>query len=487
MLAGCMVGPDFAPPPAPSPARLTNAPLPVETVSAATLGGSAQHFRTGADVPGAWWELFHSPQISALVAQALRANPDLRAAQATLREARENVSASQGALFPTVAASASGARQQVSLAAFGIPSGIIPPFNYYAGSLNVTYALDVFGLVRRQIEGMAAQADYEREQLEAAYLTLTANLVGALLTEAALKAQIAAAEEIIRLYRKELEVVQQRFDLGAVSRADVLQQQSSLQAAVATLPPLQKQLGQQRDLVASLLGVLPSQYTDPTIDMASLHLPADLPVSLPSQIVAQRPDIRAYAALLHAATANVGVATANMLPQFTLSASYGREGLDTSQIFMPGAVVWSLGAGLTQPLFEGGALLHRKRASVAALEAAAAQYGSVVNTAFRNVADALVAVTQDAETLRAQLAAERAAAESLAVIHTQFQAGATTYLNVLQAEQTYQSARLQLVSAQAARFTDTVALFQALGGGWWHRADVAPDVAQCCGVLPWTR
>ena len=487
LLAGCRVGPDFAAPPAPEAARLTNAPLPVETVSAATLGGTPQRFRTAADLPGTWWEMFHSPQISALVAQALRANPDLRAAQATLREARENASAERGALFPTVSASASAARQQVSLAAFGLPSGVIPPFDFYSGALNVSYALDVFGLVRRQIEGLEAQADYEREQLEAAYLTLTANLVGALLTEAAQKAQIAAAQEIIGLYRQELDVVQQRFELGAVSRAEVLQQQSSLQAAVATLPPLQKQLGQQRNLVASLLGVLPSQYVEPTIELTSLHLPADLPVSLPSQIIAQRPDIRAYAALLHAATANVGVATANMLPQFTLTASYGQEGLQVSQLFTPAAVVWSLGAGLTQPLFEGGMLLHRKRAAVAALEAAAAQYGSVVNTAFRNVADALVAVTQDAETLRAQLAAERAAAESLTVTRTQFQAGATTYLNVLQAEQSYRSAYLQLVGAQAARFTDTVALFQALGGGWWHRADVAPDVAQCCGVLPWTR
>ena len=485
-LGGCSVGPDFAPPPPPTAARLTNTPLPPQTASAATLGGTAQRFRSGTDVSGAWWELFRSPQIAALVAQAVRANPDFQAAQATLRQALENVRAGQGALFPTVSASANATRQQASLAEFGIPNGGSVLFSLLTGQVNVAYTFDVFGAIRRQVEQLGAQADYEREELEAAYLSLTANLVAALLTEASVKEQITATEQIIALYREELDVVQQRFELGAISRAEVLQQQSSLAAALATLPPLRKQLAQERDLIATYLGVLPDEYTQPTIDLASLHLPADLPVSLPSQIVAQRPDIRAYAALLHAATANVGVATANMLPQFTLTASYGQVAIEPSQLFTPGGLVWSLGGGVMQPLFEGGTLLHRRRAAVAALQVAVAQYGSTVNSAFRNVADALVAIAQDAETLRAQLEAERAADESLGVTRTQFQAGATTYLNVLQAEQTYQTARLQLVSAQAARFTDTVALFQSLGGGWWHRTDVAPSVAQCCGVLPWT-
>ncbi len=487
LLAGCSVGPDYATPPAPVTAQVTNEPLPAHTAAADTVGGTAQTFRPGADIPGAWWELFRSPQITRLVMQALRGNPDLKAAQATLREARESVTAEQGAFFPSISATALAERQQISLAAFGFPSGGTARFNLYSGALNVNYAFDVWGVIRRQVEQLRAQAEYDQDELEAAYLTLTGNLVGAVLTEAEIKEQIAATEQIIALYRQELTVVQERFAAGAISRAEVLQQQSSLAAAVATLPPLRKQLAQQRDLVASYLGVVPNAYTSPTIDLGSLHLPGELPSSLPSQIVAQRPDIRAYAALLHAATANVGVAIANMLPQLTLSASYGREAIATSQLLTPSGIVWSLAGGLTQPLFEGGTLLHRKRAAVAAMQAAAAQYGSTVNTAFRNVADALVAVAQDAETLRAQLTSERAAADSLAVTRSQFEAGATTYLNVLQAEQTYRSARLQLVGAQAARFIDTVALFQALGGGWWHRPDVAPDVAKCCGILPWTQ
>ena len=486
LLGGCSVGPDFTPPVAPQVARLTNGPLPASTVAADTLGGAAQHFRHGADVPGAWWEMFRSPQLSALVAKALHANPDLTAAQATLREARETTRAAQGAFFPSISASTAAQREQASLAAFGIPGGGSARFDLYSGAVNATYLLDVFGGTRRQVEQLQAQAAYDRAELEATYLTLTANLVGALLTEASLKAQVAATTDIIHLYRQELDVVRQRFELGGISKAEVLQQQASLAAELATLPPLQKQLALQRNLVATYLGEVPSQYTAPTLDLANLHLPAELPVALPSQLVAQRPDIRAYAALLHAATANVGVATANMLPQFTLSASYGLEGVQVSQLFTPGGIVWSLVGGLTQPLFEGGTLRHRRQAAIAAMDQAAAQYASIVIAAFRNVADALVAITQDAESLRAEVASERAAAASLAVTRAQFQAGSTPYLNVLQAEQTYESARLQLVSAQAARFVDTVALFQALGGGWWHREDVNPSVAHCCGVLPWT-
>jgi NodT family efflux transporter outer membrane factor (OMF) lipoprotein len=250
------------------------------------------------------------------------------------------------------------------------------------------------------------------------------------------------------------------------------------------LPPLQKQLEVARNQLAVYLGATPSHFGGPTIDLAALTLPEDLPVSLPSRFVEQRPDIQAYEALLHSATAQVGVATANMLPQVTLSASYGYEGTSLSNVFTPAGLVWTLAGAVSQPVFEGGTLLARKRAAIAALQVAAAQYSSTVNTAFQSVANALVAIQRDAETLRADLESEQAASASLQLAQAQYAAGGITYVQVLQAEQTYQSAHLTLVSAQAARFSDTVDLFEALGGGWWNRSDVDPAVASCCGILP---
>ena len=482
--AGCAVGPDYAPPAPPTVARLTNGAEPTATVAADTLGGTGQQLVRGGDVPGAWWTLFHSPQIVALVNEALAANPDLAAAQATLLQARQNARAALGALLPTIGAGSSATLQQISLAAFGFPGGGSPEFGLYAGSLTAGYTFDVFGGIRRQVEALNAQAEYQQYELEGAYLSLTGNLVTSLLAEASLQAQIAATRDIIGVYRDELKVTQQRFEAGGLSRADVLQQQASLDSQIATLPPLQKQLEQTRDQIAVYLGRLPGAYDMPTLDLASLTLPADLPLSLPSQLVAQRPDVRAYAALLHAATAEVGVALANMLPQFTFSADAGYENTTIAQWFTPAGLIWSVAGAISQPIFQGGTLLARKRAAAAAMQQAAAQYSSTVHVAFQNVADTLAALSHDAETLAAQLDAERAADASLAVSKLQFEAGAAPYLTVLQAQQSYKNALVRLVAAQAARFIDTVALFQALGGGWWHRSDVDPSVVRCCGVLP---
>ncbi len=483
-LAGCTVGPDFQASPAPDDARFTETPIPDTTASANTIGGAAQTLQAGRDIPGAWWTLFHSPRIEALVTQALQANPDLTAAQATLREARENMRAEQGALFPSIDASGSGTREQVSPYALGERAVSIPPYTLVDPALSLSYTLDVFGGIRRQIEQLGAQVDYQRFELEATYLSLTSNVVIAALTEASLQAQIEATQDIIRIYQQALTVTQSRFDLGGVSRSDVLQQQANLASAQATLPPLQKQLEQERNQLAVYLGTHPDRFGGPTIELAALTLPEDLPVSLPSRLIEQRPDIQAYEALLHSATAQVGVATANLLPQFTLSASYGRDGASVADLFTPAGIVWSLAGAISQPVFQGGALLARRRSAQAALQVAAAQYSSTVNSAFQAVANALVAIRRDAETLRASLASAEAAEASLKVAQAQFQAGGITYVSVLQAEQTYQSARLSLVSAQAARFTDTVALFEALGGGWWNRSDVDPSVASCCGILP---
>jgi NodT family efflux transporter outer membrane factor (OMF) lipoprotein len=481
-LTGCTVGPDFHAPAAPASTRFTEAPLPGRTTAATTPGGAAQRLTPDRDIPGEWWELFHSPQITELVTRALTANPDVAAAQATLRQAKETVRAQQGALMPQVSASAEVQRDRESLAGFGFGS-TSTTYSLDTAGLNVSYTLDAFGGIRRQIEQLRAQAEYQRFQLEATDLTLAANVIIAAITEASLQAQIDTTGDIIRADTDALNLTRQRFQLGGVSQVDVLQQQSLLDTQVATLPALRKQLQQTRNQLAVYVGGHPDQYAMPTLDLAALTLPEELPVSLPSKLVEQRPDIRAYGELLHSATAAVGVATANMLPQISLTGSYGREGTNLSSLFSPAGIVWTIASSVTQPIFEGGTLTARKRAAQAALDVAAAQYSSTVNTAFLNVANALVAIERDAETLQASLAAQKTATASLAVARSQYSAGAGTYLNVLTAEQTDFSTRLNLITARAARFTDTVALFQALGGGWWNRTDVDPKVARCCGVL----
>ncbi len=483
-LAGCAVGPDFAAPAPPSVTQVTSAPVPATTASGATLGGAAQHLTIGRDIEGEWWMMFHSPRIAALVARALQANPSIAAAQATLRQAKENTRAEQGGLFPSLSASASAEREKTSAVTAGLPAGTnVAPLSVVGASLSVSYNPDVFGGVRRAVEQLAAQAEYQRFELEATYLSLAANVVTTALNEASLQDQINATNEIIRIYRDELAVTRRRLDLGGVTRADVLTQQSNLAAAIATLPPLQKQRDQQRNQLANYVGGAPSQLGGPPLDLAILTLPEDLPVSLASAIVAQRPDIRAAEATLHAATANVGIATANMLPNITLSGSYGGQNSGFGNLFTPAGLIWSVAGAISQPIFDGGTLSARRRAAVAAMQVAAAQYSGTVNAAFQDVANALVAIQRDADTLRATLESERSAAASLAVVRGQYDAGAVTYVNVLQAEQLYQSARLSLISAQAARFTDTVALMQALGGGWWHRADIDPSVVACCGIF----
>lgn len=473
LLTGCAVGPDFHPPAAPTQAGYAQQGLPVQTVATAVHGGAAQHFVSGADLSGEWWTLFHSQPLNRLIDQALRANPDLQAAQAALREANENLYAGQGALFPSAGISAQSERERFSGAAFGEPN-LSPTLSLTTATLNVSYAPDVFGGVRRQVESLAAQAQYQRFQLEATYLTLTSNLVVAAVQEASLRGQIAATRDIIRLETHQLRVVQDQFNLGAAAKSDVLTQQSTLTATEATLPPLEKQLAQTRDQLTALLGRFPNQPPAAQFDLASLQLPTDLPVSLPSQLVQQRPDIRAAEATLHEASANIGVAIANELPQFTITGQYGTETLGFSNLFSPATAIWSIVGGVSQKLFDAGTLLHKKRAAVAAFDQAAAQYRSTVIKAFQNVADALRALQADADAVGAEAQATQTAAASLSLARDQYRLGAITYLTLDSAERAYQQANINLVQAEANRYADTAALFQALGGGWWHRKDVAP-------------
>ena len=473
-LSACAVGPDFAVPPAPELSGYTPEGRPAATVSVDIASGAAQKFDTGRDIPGEWWKVFHSRELDGLIAEALRANPSLQAAQAALWQAKENLYAQQGHLLPSLDANASDTRQQFSPAEFGQPGSPLI-FNLFQTTVNVSYTPDVFGGQRRLIETQAALADYQRFQLEATYLTLTSNVVTAAVQEASLRGQIEATLEIIKSESDQLTVVRNQFDAGAASRTDVLTQQSAVATTQATLPPLQKQLEQQRHLLLTLIGRFPNDARNDHLTLASLRLPTDLPLSLPSQLIEQRPDVRASQAQLHQASAQIGVAIANRLPQFTLTGDYGSAAITTAALFTPSALIWSAAASGTQPIFHGFTLLHQQRAAEAAYDQAGAQYRATVLTAFQNVADALRALQFDAATLKAQRAALRDASDTLDLARGQYRLGAITYLILLNAQNSYQQARLAVVQAQAARYADTAALFQALGGGWWNRADVAPN------------
>jgi NodT family efflux transporter outer membrane factor (OMF) lipoprotein len=475
-LCACAVGPDFKPPAPPAGPGFVPADLKVPATAASPLpGGEAQRFVDGLDIPGQWWTLFQSPELNALIERALKHSPTLEAAQAALRQANENVAAQRGALYPSASATYEAQRNKSTLAAFGLPGGGEYLYTLNSATVNVSYTLDAFGGVRRQIEALQAQADHQQFALEGSYLTLTANVVTTAIAEASLRAQIAATDDIVRSQRQQLDITQRRVTAGGASRSDVLQQTATLQSTLANLPPLRSQLAQQRDLLATYVGSLPADYTGAEFHLDALRLPTDLPVSVPSKFVEQRPDVRQYSALLHAATAQVGVATANMLPQLTLTGSYGGDAARFADMFSPASIVWGIAGSVTQPLFKGGQLVHQRRAAVAAAQEAAANYQATVLTAFQNVADTLYALEGDADALAAEMAAEQAAAGSLELIQAQYKAGGANYLQVLTAEQTYQTAAVALVKARAQRFSDTAALFQALGGGWWNRTDVAAN------------
>jgi len=476
MLTACAVGPDFEPPAAPEVSAYTSQLLPEQTSAADMKGGEAQRFVRGLDIPGQWWTLFHSAALNSLVEQALENNPTLPAAEAALRQAWENVYAAQGAFFPTAVVSYSPSRNKTATGVTFTAASSGPPFfTLHTAQVVVTYAPDVFGGTRRQVESLMATAEFQRYQLEAAYLTLTSNVVAAAVQEASLRGQIAATEEIIKIQTGSLDILRKQLELGQVAGADVAAVEATLAQAQATLPPLQKQLAVQRDLLTALIGRLPSQEPAEKFELASLQLPQDLPVSLPSKLVDQRPDVRSAEAQLHAASASIGVAIAAQLPQFTLTANAGTASNLISQfITTPGTAFWSVAGNVAQTVFDAGTLLHKKRAADAAFDQAAEMYRSTVITAFQNVADSLHALQSDAETLKAAYAAERAASKSLEIARRQLQLGAIGYLGLLTAENTYDTALLALVQAQAARFADTAALFQASGGGWWNRTDAPP-------------
>ena len=473
MLAGCTVGPDFKTPDPPAVSGYTAKPLPVQTVSASGPGGIAQHFVPNEDIPADWWHLFHSEPLDTLVKQALAANPNLPAAQAALRQAQENVAAQRGYYYPTASAELNASRNLTPTASISPASATGNPYySLITPQLNISFVPDVFGANRRAVESLQAQADNQRFMLEATWLTLTSNVVAGAIQEASLRGQVAATEDAITVETDLLAILRRQQALGQTAGADVAAQEAALAQAQLTLPPLQKQLALQRDALTALAGRYPSQEIEQTFDLTGLEMPMDLPGSLPSELVKQRPDVRQAEANLHIASADIGQAIAARLPQITLTAQVGNSANSVSNMFTPGTNFWTLAGGLTQPVFEGFTLLHKQRAAQAQFDQASAQYRGTVLTAFQNVADSLRALQSDADAMKAAVASERAAARSLEIVRRQLALGQIAYLGVLNAQNTYAQARLSLVQAEAARLADTAALFQALGGGWWHREDV---------------
>jgi NodT family efflux transporter outer membrane factor (OMF) lipoprotein len=469
-LSACAVGPNFKRPAPPAAPDYGKASLPTETTAVDGAGGATQRFVAGMEIPEQWWTVFQSPKLSGLVEQALKANPNVSAAEAALRQAHELYSAQWAGYFPNVQAGASATRSQYPSETLSNPTNLsTSTYSLYTAQLTLSYVPDVFGGMRRSVEAARAQVEGTRFQLEAAYVTLSSNVVVTVVQEASLRGQIAATERALQLQHQLTETVRQQRALGTASELDLLSQQSAEAQTAATLPPLRKQLGQTRDALTALLGRLPSEEPEETFALDDLTLPTDLPVSVPSRLVTQRPDVRQAEANLHVASAEVGVALADMLPQFTISADTGSSAVKLSQLFGPYTGFWNVGASLTQTLFDAGALLHKKRAADAALDQAAAQYRAAVILACQNVADTLRALQADADALKASAEADRAAKATLDVARQQRALGTISFVTVLNAEQSYQQAEVAVVQARANRYSDTAGLFQALGGGWWNR------------------
>lgn len=472
-LAGCAAGPNFKPPAPPAVSGYTAHPPAKTVATSGVAGGDAQNFQQDGDIPGDWWTLFHSPPLDALIARALKNNHDLKAAQAALRVAHEDVLAQRGSFFPAVSAGFNASREKDPSAALAaVPSNNAYLYSLFTPQLSISYSPDLFGLNRRTRESLQAQEQSARFQMVAAWTTLTSNVVVTAVQEASLREQVGATRKLVDLEKHSLAILQLRFEKGDASKLDVAAQQSQLAQTEAGLPALVKQLAATQHALAVLVGEFPDQAPAESFTLADLHLPGTLPVSLPSKLVAQRPDVRQARANLHAASAAVGIAAAERLPNIELTANAGSTALAISRVFTSGTGFWSIAASLTAPIFEGGQLMHQERAAKAAYVEAAEQYRGTVLTAFQNVADTLVALDQDAKGLQAAAKAEQAAKVTLDLSQLQLKHGYIGSFELLAAQQAYQQARIALIAAEANRFADTAALYQALGGGWWHHPEL---------------
>lgn len=468
-LAGCAVGPDFNRPAPPPATHYVPGGDPRTTVLAQ---GVSQHFSPGAPVGGDWWRLFGNRQLQGIVAEALAANPGLDAAQASLRAGEENLRSGYGIFFPHAEADARGMRERVTPLASGesLPSSL---FNLFTLSASAGYALDVFGGERRQLEALGAEVDEQRATERATYVTLLANVVNTVIARAAYGAEIEATRQLIRLQREQVRLARVQYRAGTEPYSNVLSLQSQLATYEATVPQLEQRLDEADDLLATLVGHTPAGWQAPRIGLRQLTLPRNVPVSVPSALVHQRPDILLAEAAAHAASANVGVATAALLPSVTLDGAYSANGLKTSQLFAAKGRAWSVGGGVTAPLFEGGTLWHQRKAAVETYRQTTALYRQTVLGAFAQVADSLRALDHDAAALRAEDEALRTAGRALHLVQVNYAAGLVTYLDVLTADGQYHQAAINDLEAVAQRYQDTVALYVALGGGWWNAASEA--------------
>jgi NodT family efflux transporter outer membrane factor (OMF) lipoprotein len=472
LTVGCVVGPNFKKPAPPDVGGYTPSPISTTSSTPNVTGGEAQRLVEGKDIPGEWWMVFHSKPLDDLIERSLKANPDLKAAQAALIVARESVLAQRGFYYPNVTGSFTATRARSAADLSPVLSTSAQNYSLYTPQVSVSFVPDVFGLNRRTVESLAAQAQQARFALIATHITLSSNVAAGAIQEASLRGQMKATEELISINTDMLKILREQYAKGYASELDVAAQESQLAQVIATMPPMMKQLAQQRDLLAVLAGGFPSQDLTERFELANLQLPQELPLSLPSKLVEQRPDVRQAEENLHAASAQIGIAIANRLPSIALTADGGSSPVAFSKMFSGGNGFWDLTAGITQPIFDAGTLRHRERAAKAAFTQAAEQYRSTVLTAFQNVADTLHALQEDANALNAAAAAKNAASVTLELSKKQYQSGYVSYLALLSAEQAYQQAVINLVQAQANRYADTAALFQALGGGWWNRPDV---------------
>ncbi len=487
-LTGCTVGPDFVQPSAPDSPNYT----PEPTASP----GSGQRFVEGGDIPTRWWGLFKSQALDTLVRESLEHNPSLEAAEAAIRIAYYNAEAQKGGFSPQIFLNSNDSQNlqsnnrslsainpslfnQAYPSAYNVitgqptPSPVTTnptaPYGLFLKQLTISYTPDIWGLNRRSVESLEAQTEQAVFQMEAARLALSSNVVVAAIQEASIRGQIDATKRIITILKESLGILNSQFAFGSIAKADVIAQEAALAQAEQTLPPLEKQLAIQRDLLTALSGRFSFEEIDQKFDLAHLKLPTAVPVSLPSQLVEQRPDIRAAEANLHAASASVGVAVANRLPQITLSANLGTSAFHAAQLFTPGTALYTLAANASQPILDGMTLLNKQRAATAALEQADAQYRNTVINAFQNVTDALRSLQTDARAVETARKAEDASKRSLDIVHMQLKYGQVSQIAVFNAQRAYLTASLSRVQAEATRLSDTAALFMALGGGWWNR------------------
>ncbi|MBV8634185.1 MAG: efflux transporter outer membrane subunit [Burkholderiaceae bacterium] len=487
-LSSCAVGPDFKRPEAPKSTGYTVEPLAAQPTQ----------FQMGRDIPFAWWKTYNSPKLDALVDRALQSNPNLAAAKAALRQAHEYTVAQRGFFYPSVNLEFTPTRQKLAgneggnspgvqgngstISTYQNPTGPAPYngpayYNFYTAQLALSYTPDVFGANRRQVESLQAEEDFQRFEMEAAYISLTSNVVATAIQAASLHSQIAATKDFIEANQKALKILQHQHDVGYAMGLDMAAQEQALAQAEAQLPPLQKQWEQSRDLLRVLCGATPDTALDDEFDLAALTQPADLPLSLPATLVNQRPDVRAAEEQLHSANAQVGVAHAARFPQLTITGNMGGAASEIPQMFKTGGPFWNIGGDFLQPIFDGGTLRHKELAAREALTQAQEQYRATVLNALQNVADTLHAVQSDADGLAAAQKVERAAWKTLEITRKQQKAGYVNMLTLLTAEGSYQQAVVALLQAKTNSYGDAAAMFQALGGGWWNRDGVAESSA----------